>query len=59
MKAMSLKVWSSVVNMITLGLLLAARELSPRTRNASSVRQAIPAISNPALAILLKGIKRT
>ena len=27
MKAMSLKVWSSVVNMITLGLLLAARTL--------------------------------
>jgi hypothetical protein len=44
--------------MITLGLLLAAREVSPRTSNASMQRAAIPATSNPALAARL-GIKRT
>src|SRR5512139_3021590 len=35
--------------MITFGLLLAAREDSPRTSNASTARQAIPAVSTPTL----------
>ena len=42
MAIMSRTVWSSVVNMMMFGLLLAARDCSPRTSSASRVRQAMP-----------------
>ena len=43
MAIMSRTVWSSVVNMMMFGLLLAARDCSPRTSSASRVKQAMPA----------------
>ena len=57
--AMSRNVWSSVVNMITLGLLLAARDFSPRASSASMARQAIPASKNPTLRARGPRINRT
>src|SRR3954451_12183175 len=54
MTCMSRTVWSSVVNMITFGLALAALDFSPRASRASMQRQAAAATSNPALTILAR-----
>jgi hypothetical protein len=54
MAIMSRTVWSSVVNMMMFGLLLAARDSSPRTSSASRVRQAMPASNKAALAVRVR-----
>jgi hypothetical protein len=46
MATRSRTVWSSVVNMMMFGLLLAARVGSPRTSSPSSARQAMPATTS-------------
>jgi hypothetical protein len=49
--AMSRTVWSSVVSMITFGLLAAASERSPGISTVTAIRQARMPATQPALAI--------